>query len=94
MSPEFNVTEQLQDRERVLLMRWTNNRLNLQNELKGPIGRAYFGFGGISWEIRTLDRMISLSIPRFRVLGMEAENEFVLEAFSHLMTHYESGRAA
>lgn len=81
MSAE-NVTEQLQDRERCLLMRWLNIRLELQQELHTSVGKQFFGIGGLRWDIRTLDYMITLSIPRFRSLGMENESKFILGGLS------------
>lgn len=74
-----------QDRERSLLMRWTNMRLNLQMEAKLPLGRAFFGFGGLKWDIHTLDCMISMSIPRFKSLGMGGESKFILKTFEGML---------
>ncbi len=77
-----------QERERSLLMHWVNTRLELQSEFRTPTGRYYMDNGGLSWEINTLDRMIALSIPRFRSLGLEEENKYVLEAFEGMLGHY------
>ena len=86
-SPEYNVQEKLQDRERTLLMRWLNTRLELQQEARTSVGKRFYGGGGLWWDIRTLDSMITMSIPRFRSLGMEEENKFLLNNFSDMLNN-------
>ena len=87
MTPEYNVQEKWQDFERSRLTRWLDTRVSLQQEAQTRIGRQSDDIGGLRWRIHTIDRFITLSIPRFRTLDMENESKMVIATFTDILHH-------